>query len=151
MCVTQISRYMTLYTQLHKYTMMYQSNTTKLYNVYYCIRATCLDSYRIILRPFQDTDPYLAMFKACCGIPNAYIFDKTMYKMHVSLCSYCTIRILISKTLNGTYEAGYAYVFKMYCYRTLGIVVYIVANYLTLIYIFYNYQLYTYITIPKVP
>jgi len=27
--------------------------------------------------------------------------------MHVSLCSYCTIRILISKTLTGTYEGGY--------------------------------------------
>ena len=35
-----------------KYTMMYQSNTTKLYYVYYCIRATCFDSYRIIFRPF---------------------------------------------------------------------------------------------------
>jgi len=30
---------------------MYQSNTTKLY-VYYCIRATRFDSYRIIFRPF---------------------------------------------------------------------------------------------------
>ena len=37
---------------LYKYTMMYQSNTTKLYYVYYCIRATCFDSYRIIFRPF---------------------------------------------------------------------------------------------------
>jgi len=37
---------------IDKYTMMYQSNTTKLYYVYYCIRATCFDSYRIILRPF---------------------------------------------------------------------------------------------------
>jgi len=32
--------------------MTYQSNTTKLYYVYYCIRATCFDSYRIIFRPF---------------------------------------------------------------------------------------------------
>ena len=62
-----------------------------------------------------------------------------------------TIRILITKTLTVTYEGGYTYVFEMCCYRTLGIVVYIVANYLTLIYLFYNYQLYTYITIPKVP
>jgi len=30
---------------------MYQSNTTKLYYVYYCISATCVDSYRIIFRP----------------------------------------------------------------------------------------------------
>jgi len=47
------------------------------------------------------------MFKMRCGIPNAYILDKTMYKMHVSLCSYCTIRIPISKTLTGTYEDKY--------------------------------------------
>ena len=87
----------------YKYTMMYQSNTRKLCYVYYCIRAICFDSYRIIFRPFQDTDPYLAMFKIRCGIPNAYILDITMYKMHVSLCSYCTIRILISKTLGPTF------------------------------------------------
>ena len=37
---------------MYKYTTMYQSNTTKLYYVYYCIRATCFDSYRIIFRPF---------------------------------------------------------------------------------------------------
>ena len=65
-----------------------------------------------------------------CGIPNAYILDITMYKMHVSLCSYYTIRILISKTLSGTYERRYTYVFEMCCYRTLDIVyIYIVANY----------------------
>ena len=44
--------------------------------------------------------------------------------MHVLLCSYCTIRILISKTLTGTYEGGYTYVFEM-CYLTLDIVIYI--------------------------
>jgi len=53
--------------------------------------------------PSKNTDPYFAMFKMLCGIPNAYILDKTMYKMHVSLCSYYAIRILISKTLTGTY------------------------------------------------
>jgi len=37
---------------VHNYTTMYQSNTTKLYYVYYCIRATCFDSYRIIFSPF---------------------------------------------------------------------------------------------------
>ena len=42
---------------------MCQSNTTKLYYVYYCIRATCFDSYTVIFGPFQGTDPYLAMFK----------------------------------------------------------------------------------------
>jgi len=49
--------------------------------------------------------------------------------MHVLLRSYYTIRILISKTLTGTYEGGYTYVFEMCCYRTLDIVIYIVANY----------------------
>jgi len=53
------------------------------------------------------------MFKIRCGIPNAYILDITMYKMHVSLCSYCTIRMLVSKTLTDAYEGGYTYVFEM--------------------------------------
>jgi len=70
--------------------MIYQSNTTKLYYVYYCIRATCFDSYTIILRLLYDTDPYLAMFKMRCGIPNAYILDKTKHKIHVY--PDCTIR-----------------------------------------------------------
>jgi len=61
-----------------------------------------------------------------CWIPNAYILDITMYKMHVSLCSYYTIRILISNTLTGTCEGGYTYVFEMCCYRTLDIVIYTV-------------------------
>jgi len=69
------------------------------------------------------------MFKMRRGIPNAYILDITMYKMHVSVCSYCTIRILISKTLTGTYEAGYTYVFEMCCNRMLDIFMHIVANY----------------------
>jgi len=51
--------------------------------------------------------------------------------MHVSLCSYFTIRILISKTLTSTYEGGYTYVFEMCCYRQHWILfyIYIVANY----------------------
>jgi len=36
--------------------------------------------------PSKNTDPYLAMFKLRCGIPNAYILDITTYKMHASLC-----------------------------------------------------------------
>ena len=44
--------------------------------------------------------------------------------MHVSLYSYYTIRIYISKTLTGTYESN-TYVFEICCYRTLGIVIYI--------------------------
>jgi len=47
----------------------------------------------------------------------------------VSLYPYYTITILISKTLTGTYEGGYTYVFEMCCYRTLDIVICIVANY----------------------
>ena len=43
------------------------------------------------------------------GIPNAYILDITMYEMHVLLCSYYTIRILISETLTCTYEGGCMY------------------------------------------
>ena len=93
--------------------MIYQSNTTKLY--YVCI---VLGQHVSILiesssGPPKKTDPYLAMFKMRCGIPNAYILDITMYKMHVSLCSYCTVWILISKTLTGTYEGGYKYVFEI--------------------------------------
>jgi hypothetical protein len=33
----------------------------------------------------KKQDPYVAMFKMRCGIPNAYILDKTIYKMHMSL------------------------------------------------------------------
>jgi len=69
------------------------------------------------------------MFKMCCGIPNAYILDIIIYKMHVSLCSYYTIRLLISKSLAGMYEESYTYVFEMCCHRTLDIVIYIIANY----------------------
>ena len=74
-----------------------------------------------------------------CGIPNAYILDITMYKMYVSLCSYCTVRILVSKTLAGTYEGGYTYVFEMCCYRKRWILLYI--------YIYSWILLYIYITI----
>jgi len=67
------------------------------------------------------------MFKMRCQIPNAYILDITMRKMHVLLYSYYTIRILISKTLTSTYEGHYTYVFQMCCYGTLDIVTYIFA------------------------
>ena len=92
--------------------MICQSNTTKLYYVYYCTRATCFDSYRLIFMLFygnrsSQIDPRLKCLKIRCGIPNAYILDITMYKMHALFCSYCTIGILISKTLTGTYERGY--------------------------------------------
>ena len=66
--------------------------------------------------PSKNTNPHFAMFKMRCGIPNTYILDITVYKMYVSLCSYYTVRILISKTLTDTYEGGYTYVFEMCCY-----------------------------------
>jgi len=78
--------------------------------------------------PSKNADLYLAMFKMRCEIPNVYILDKTMYKMHVSLCSYYITRILTCETLTGTYEV-HAYVFKMCFYRTLEIVIHIVVNY----------------------
>jgi len=49
--------------------------------------------------PSKKTDPYLAMFKMRCGIPNAYILDKIMYKMRGSFSSYCTIWILTRRCI----------------------------------------------------
>ena len=37
--------------------------------------------------PSKKIDPYVEMFNMLCGIPNAYILDITMYKMHVLFCS----------------------------------------------------------------
>ena len=37
---------------LYKCTMLYQSNTTRIYYVCYCIRATCFDADRIIFRSY---------------------------------------------------------------------------------------------------
>ena len=66
---------------------------------------TCMNIQLCISQTQQNLlTPYLAMFKMRCKIPNVYILEKTMYKMHVSLCYYYTIRTLISKTLTGTYE-----------------------------------------------
>ena len=35
--------------------------------------------------PSKKIDPYLKCLKVRCWIPNAYILDKTMYKMHVGV------------------------------------------------------------------
>ena len=71
--------------------MMYQSKTTKLYYVYYCFRATCFESYtEPSSGTSKNTDPYLAMFKMRCGIPKAYILDKTVYKMKC-MCRFAII------------------------------------------------------------
>jgi len=103
--------------------MMYQSNRTKLVFIIVLGRHVSI-LIEASSGPSKNTDPYLAMFKMRCGIPNAYILDTTLYKMHVS-CSYYTIRVLISKTLTGTCEGGYTHVFQVCCYRTLDIVIYI--------------------------
>jgi hypothetical protein len=58
----------------------------------------------------KKTHPYLECLKMCCGIANAYILDKTMYKMYVSFCSYSKIGLPNFKTINGTYERGYTYI-----------------------------------------
>ena len=60
--------------------------------------------------PSKKIDPHLKCLKMCCGIPKAYIVDKTMYKRHVSFCCYCAIGIPNFKTLTRTYERGYTYV-----------------------------------------
>jgi len=73
-------------TYKYEYTMMYQSNTTKLYYVYIPLGRHVSILIELSSGHSKNTDPYLAMFKMRCGIPNAYIIDKTMYKMHVSLC-----------------------------------------------------------------
>ena len=46
------------------------------------------------IHPPLLTDPYLAMFKMGCGIPNASILDITMYKMHVLFLYYVFIYVL---------------------------------------------------------
>ena len=73
--------------------MMYQSNKTKRF-----VFVIVLGQHVSILiesssGPSKNTDPYLAIFKTRCGIPNVYTLDITMCKMHVSLrivylCSY---------------------------------------------------------------
>jgi len=57
--------------------------------------------------PSKKIDPYLKCLKIRCGIPNAYILDKTMYNMHVSFCSCSTVNF---KNLTSTYERGYTYI-----------------------------------------
>jgi len=49
----------------------------------------------------------LTMFKMHCQFPNAYILDITMYKTHVSLCSYYTTRILSNIILNSVRQHSY--------------------------------------------
>jgi len=98
--------------------MMSQSNTTKFYSCIIVLGQHVSTPIESSSGPSKEIDPYCKCLKMRCGIPNAYILDTTMYKMHVSSCSCYTIRIHISKTLAGTYEGGYTCVFEMSCYRT---------------------------------
>jgi len=110
---------------------MYQSNTTQKNFIMLIIVPGQHVSILIESSsgPSKNTNPYLAMFKMRCGIPNAFILDITMYNMDVSFGSYCTIGILMSKTLTSTYEGSYTYVFEMCFYSILDIVTRIVASY----------------------
>jgi len=57
-----------------KYKMKYQSNTTKLCYVYYCIKATYFDSYRILIEsssgPSKNKNDFIRI-ETCC--PNTII------------------------------------------------------------------------------
>ena len=84
MKVQMASKLLMLPNLIYKYTMMYQSNTKN-----FIMLVIVLGQHVSILLesssgPSKSTDPYFAMFKMRCGIPNAYILDITMYKMHVS-------------------------------------------------------------------
>jgi len=59
------------------------SNTTNLYYVFNVLGQHVSILIESASGPSKKIDPYLEMFKMRCGIPNAYILDKTMYKMHV--------------------------------------------------------------------
>jgi len=52
--------------------------------------------------PSKKIYPYLNCLQMGCGIANAHILVKTMYKMYVSFCSYCKIGIPNFKTLTDT-------------------------------------------------
>ena len=80
--------------------MMSQSNTTNSIMFIIVLGQHVSSLIESSSGPSKNTDPYLEIFKTRCEIPNACILDITMYKMYVSLCSYFTIRVLISKTLN---------------------------------------------------
>ena len=65
-----------------------------------------------------------------CEIPNAYILDITMYKIHVSSVLTIVI-ILISKNLTVTYKEGYMSVFQMRFCRQRWVLLYILTYLLT--------------------
>ena len=73
--------------------------------------------------PSKNADPYLAMFKMRCGIPNAYNLDITMYKMHVSLCHY-TVRVPKFCCVWLIHHCIFIYVLKTSGWQTLNFTVY---------------------------
>jgi len=56
--------------------MKHQSNTTKLYYIIIVLGQHVLILIKLSSGLSRNTDPYLAMFKMCCRIPNAYVLDK---------------------------------------------------------------------------
>jgi len=56
--------------------MMYQSNTTKLYYVYYCIWVTCFNSYRVIFRPFYAI---INIIEFCC----VWLIHHCIFILHI--------------------------------------------------------------------
>jgi len=68
--------------------MINQSNTTNFIMFIIVLRQHVSILIESSSGPSKKIDPYLKCLKMCCGIPNAYILDKTMYEMHVSFCLY---------------------------------------------------------------
>jgi len=65
--------------------------------------------------PSKKIDPYLKCSKMCCRIPNAYILNKPMYKMHVSF-----VLIVLNTSEWQTLNEVYYLLFDRYsvcCYR----------------------------------
>jgi len=62
------------------------------------------------------------MFEMCCGIPNAYSLDITMYKMQVPLVLIIEVEYFGYKILTGTYKGGDhgSTVVKVLCYKSEG-------------------------------
>jgi len=59
---------------------MYQSKTIKFFIIFLIVLgqhvSILIESFS---GPSKKIDPYLAMFKMRCGIPNAYILDKSVW------------------------------------------------------------------------
>ena len=92
----------------YKCTMKYQSNTTQLYVFYYCTRATCFGSYRIIFRPFlEGTEKDSIRIETCCS---STIIKKIKNLCCVWLILHCIFIYVLNtsgwKTLKKTYKVA---------------------------------------------